>query len=132
MIELVLKVHDPLARPQTLCRDALRVAADLEILLNRPRWQGIEDVVRRPRAWALLNLCAAVLDNETPFGEDRRRRIREIKPRVKLAAVAERDRRGSEIEQATKMREAAVPNLWNLLERYVNNDKARAARGRVC
>ena len=132
MIELVLRVNDPLAAPGSLCRDALKTAADLDILLNRPCWRRVEEVIRQPRAWGLLNLCDAALDEVSPYSAPRRAKLREIRPRVKLAAVTERNSRSNEIERVSAMRDAAIPNLWSLLERYVEDDKARMARRHVC
>lgn len=131
VIELVLRCNDPLAPSSTLCKDALKAAADLDILLNRPSWRRLEEVLRRPRAVALLHLCDAAIDEVTPYSAPRRAKISEIRPRVAFAALVEEERRGEEIQSISLMRSAAVPNVWDLLEQYVETDKASALRSQT-
>ena len=119
VVELVLRARDPLAPLATLCRDALKAAADLDLLLTRQGWQRLEEVCSHGRATAILNLCDVTIAQANPHGQKRRERIQEIRPRVRLAAVAELKGRRNKIDQVRRMREAALPNLWKLIEAYV-------------
>ena len=72
----------------------------------------------------MLNLCDASLKQETPYGADRRKLMRAIRPRVKVDAVRELTRHRDQIEQLSRVRELTVPDLWSVLESYVVRDKA--------
>ncbi len=123
VVEIVLRCRDPLAPLSTLCRDALETARDLDRLLKARPWHRAEEVCRSVRASALLNLCDAILAEPTPYNGKRRGRIREIRPRVKVAAAGELNGRRAEIERIRETRDAALPNLWSLFATYLAKDK---------
>ena len=123
VVELALQCRDPLAPLQTLCRDALKTSAVLDALLRAPTWRRVEDVCPSARAHALLNLCDATLENGSPHHFRRRQQVRTIRPRVRLAAVEERNRLGEKIEQQIRQRQAALPSLWELLESFIASDR---------
>ncbi len=118
VVELVLRCRDPLSPLGSLCREALKTAADLDILLRREHLK-LSDIPRISHAGALLNLCDRALQEETPHGKERRRQIRRIRPMVKVLAVAELNNRQEEMAKIRAIRDAVFPNLWNLLETHL-------------
>lgn len=121
VIDLVARCRDPLAPLRSLCQDALTAASDLDALLHRsPSKDGIRS---DGHAVAILNLCDAALTNSRSAA--RRDRVRQLRPAVKVAAVAELTRRHADIERIKAARDGAIPNLWTELETYVTLDKER-------
>lgn len=126
VVELTTQCRDPLAPLATLCQDALKTSTDLDALLKASHWTRVQDVCVAPRAQALLNLCDAALANDSPHHRSRRQLIRTIRPRVRLAAVDERERFGDQIAHQIRQREAMLPALWELLESFIANDRKSA------
>ncbi len=114
MVDLALCCRDPLAPLATLCRDAVRAADDLDLLLHRPRRCDIEGICRAGHANAIFNLTEAARKVVDPHGACRER-IRQLYPRLKIAAVTESFRCEVEIERIRTARQAALPNLWQVL-----------------
>ena len=129
VIELALRCRDPLAPLESMCRDALRTAADLDRLLQLDGWQRVEELCPNARANALLHLCDEVLSTvENEYKKDRRQRCRTIRPQVKVAAVEESNARAETIEHLAAMRKAQCPHLWELFRGYLVEDKADVSR----
>ena len=131
VIDIVLRCRDPLAPLSTLCHDALKAAADLDVLLTQSNWEKIDDVCKGGRANAILNLCDVTLKNANPNTTRRRRRIRTIRPKVKVCAVAETNAKRGEIERLKTTRDARLPDLWELLETSVSKDEKHRYRSRL-
>lgn len=125
ILEMVVRCRDPLAPLATLCRDALKAASDLEVILRRPSRQDVANICQSGRANAILNLCDAALAQPNPHKAQRRERIRRIRPGAKVAAVAEMSARQDDIERIQAAREVALPNLWKVLETYLTMDQKR-------
>ena len=125
VVELAWRCRDPLAPLSSLCRDALKAAADLDTLLRLPEWRKLEEVCRFGHANAILNLCDVTLSRANPNTAERRKRLREIRPRVKVAAVAEMNSQHERIERLRNARRAALPSLWEFLETYVSRSWSR-------
>ena len=123
VLEIVVSCRDPLAPLASLCRDALKATVDFERLFNLSRWRNVATIRPSGHANALLNLCDAALKQPNPdTAKKRREHIRKIRPRVKVAAVREMNRRRADIERIGAAREATLPHLWTLLEAYVAKD----------
>lgn len=127
VLDIVVRCRDPLAPLSTLCRDAMKAAADLDLLLRRSNWERIEEICALPRANAILNLCDAGLQQANPHSERRRKCLRIVRPRLKVCAVEELNARGSEIERVRESREAVLPDLWTLLKTHIPKKKLRSS-----
>ena len=127
--ELVLRARDPLAPLESMCRDALKAAADLERLLEKDDWQRVDEVCPHVRANAVLHLCDEVLScpvSASPATErcgvvrrgglrSRIKKCQAIRTRVKVAADEELVTEIEVIEQIVKMQEARCPDRWEVL-----------------
>lgn len=123
VLDIVVRCRDPLAPLETLCRDSLKAAADLDAILNPRRGKNVADVCPPGRANAILNLCDAALRDAGPHTGKRRKRIRVIRPEVKVAAVQEMNYRQEDIERISQARDGQLPHLWLLLGRYLVRTK---------
>ena len=124
VVELAVRCRDPLAPLGSRCRDALKAAADLELLESSPQWHSLRQMCPEARAGALLNLCDATLANKLPYSQARQRRCWAIRPRLKLAAIEESNARAGEILHLADQRKQRCPEYWQLLETF----SARALR----
>lgn len=131
VVEVVVRCRDPLAPLNTLCRDALKTAADLDILLRLPKWHKLEEVIRFGRANAILNLCDMTLKEAKPHTAARRAQISEIRPRVKVAAVKELEHQRETIERIRSTRQAVFPDLFDILETFIATHKKTGSEQRV-
>lgn len=125
VIELALRCRDPLAPLESVCRDALNAASDLDRLLRADGWQRVDEVCPNARANALLNLCDEVLSAaRREYKRNRRQRCRAIRPRVKVAAVEESNAASETIEHMAAMRKVRCPDFWELFRQYLVRDRA--------
>ncbi len=119
VVELALRCRDPLAPFDTLCRDALAAASDFSRLLRTDTWRSVRNLCPNARATALLNLCDETLANAHPLKKRRRQRCREIRPRLKLAAIEEQRTRAEALEEIEAQRTARCPDYWRLLRSFL-------------
>ena len=126
ILELVVRCRDPLAPLVTLCRDALKTAADLDIILTPSQRRGVSEICPPGHANAILNLCDTALRRPNPHSAKRRERIRRIRPQVKVAAVAELSSRRDDIERIQEVRDSELPDLWCVFETYLAKYKTGA------
>ncbi len=119
VVEVTLRCRDPLAPLATLCRDAPQASFDFNRLLKSEAWLDVRQLCPDARAAALLNLCNEVLAEANPLKENRRRRCREIRPRLKLAAMEERSDRAEALERVITTRAVQCPSYWRLLRTFL-------------
>ncbi len=122
VLEIVVHCRDPLAPLETLCRDGLHTAADLDRLLHLST-SDLSGCRELRHANAILNLCDAILRQANPYTRRRRQAIRRIRPRVEVAAAAETTSRQQEIERIEVARQAALPHLWETFESFVARNR---------
>lgn len=132
VIELVLRCRDPLAPMDSLCRDGLKAAADFDRLLRTDEWDRVDEVCTDVRANALLHLCDEVLQHgdtpvSSPAAAGCRNRVhpcKQIRPKLKLAAVHENNTKGELMEHLAALREVRCPELWELFREFLVMDRA--------
>lgn len=129
VIELTLQCRDPLAPLSSTCQDALQTASDLELLLRTPDWEEVRTICPNARATALLNLCDQALSKEglDDHQRERRRRCRDVRPRLKAAVDEESVSASAAIERIAAERQAQCPEYWELLRSYLVQDIADGA-----
>ncbi len=119
VVDLALRCRDPLAPLATLCRDALKAASDFDLLLRSAPWSSVRERCPGARATALLNLCDGILAAANPRKRKRRLRCRQVRPRLKIAAVEEQDARAEAIERVEAQRLVQCPDYWQLLRVFL-------------
>ncbi len=119
VVELALRCRDPLAPLATLCRDALRTAADFDSLLRSQTWRSVRQHCPKARATALLNLCDEILAGASPRQRRRHLRCRQIRPLLEIAAVEEQSTGAEDLESLEAARAAQCPSYWQQLGNFL-------------
>ncbi len=119
VVDVALRCRDPLAPLATLCRDALRTAADFNQLLRSRGWHSVRELCPRARANAALHLCDEILADSHPARHKRRRRCGQIRARLEAAALEERSARADDLERLEAARAEHCPLYWQVLRSFL-------------